>query len=303
MNPVIVRMSGGLGNQLFQYAAGRSLALRLGAPLQLDISQFNSGKNKRAFELAALAAHYATADNVGSLNAHAAAVMKWHKRTRRISALNRIVHHLYADIYLEEDFRFPRRWQALSSPKYLVGNFISARFFSEHANFIRQDLTALRGAEIPASEHISIHVRLTDYISGSNPAKFKGSCDASYYRHAVAHFKSLYPKARFLVFSDDVNAARKILSGDETIAFHNDIGETPIETMLQMAACQHHIIANSTFSWWAAWLNPNISKQVIAPRHWFSRRYGRKHDLGDILPPSWLTLDNDSYTDASGAGV
>jgi hypothetical protein len=296
MNSVIVRMSGGLGNQLFQYAAGRSLALRLGTSLQLDVSQYTSGKDKRQFELDPFKHHFTHLDerDADAWRKQASRLHNLHRPTRKHAGLNNFMHGRFPDVFLEKDFRFQHAWTALKSPKYLFGNWMSERYFAPHVDLMRRDFAALLNA--PQNE-IAVHIRLTDYLTGTNPKKFKGSCDVSYYAQAMAVFRNLVPNARFLVFSDDIAAARALIPNDGSVRFDEAGVEPPLQTLLRMAACRHTIIANSTFSWWAAWLNQNPQKMVIAPRHWFSRSYGRKHDLNDILPPSWITLDNDTYSE------
>jgi Glycosyl transferase family 11 len=285
--PVIVGLSGGLGNQLFQFAAGRSLAARLGTALALDLSHYDGEGNKRGFELAALNALSTVAD-AESFRSSLKHLQRLHRATKKIAPLNGAVHTFFPQIYWERDIGYQSSWAAISTPKYLHGVWMSERYFVESADLLRQDFAELMR---PPRDDIAIHIRLTDYLTIANAAKFKGSCDASYYAKAIAHFKSLDPKAKFLVFSDDPVAAKAYLPADAALRFHDDLGETPMQTLMAMAACRHHIIANSTFSWWAAWLNRNPNKTVIAPRHWFSKAYEHKHNVSDIIPSSWLRMD------------
>ncbi len=285
--PVVVGLSGGLGNQLFQYAAGRSLAARLGSSLALDLSHYKGQGNKRRFELEPFQAHYSVTD-AATLRLQLKRLQTLHRLTKKITPLNAVVHAVFPQIYLERDIGFQESWLEISMPKYLHGVWMSERYFADQADLISADFASLMP---PATSEIAIHIRLTDYLTIANAAKFKGSCDQSYYAKAIAHFCSLNPKAQFRVFSDDPKAARYLLPADALLRFHDDAGETPFQTMMAMAACQHHIIANSTFSWWAAWLNRNPDKTTIAPRHWFSKAYEAKHNVSDIIPASWLRMD------------
>jgi hypothetical protein len=282
--PVRVGLSGGLGNQLFQYAAGRSLAARLNTSLELDVSHYGAASNKRQFELQPLSAYFTQNQNRPPLQV----LQKLHKLTKSTALLNGLLHRLYSEIEWERDIGYDPRWTAISHPKYLHGVWMSERYFAEHAHLITQDFAPF--LQPPKSE-IAVHIRLTDYLTIANAGKFKGSCDAAYYAKAIAQFCGNDPNASFLIFSDDKQAAKSMLPSKITHRFHDDSGETPFDTLMAMAACQHHIIANSTFSWWAAWLNRNPSKTVIAPRHWFSPAYERKHNMKDIVPATWQRMD------------
>jgi hypothetical protein len=285
--PVIVELTGGMGNQLFQYAAGRSLAARLGTTLALDLCHYKDESNKRRFELEAFAAYYTLTDPA-VLRAKAKRLQKLHRPTKKLSPVNAIVHALFPDIYQERAIGYQPSWARLGSPKYLSGVWMSERYFADHATLIGQDFAPLIA---PPTADIAVHIRLTDYLTIANAAKFKGSCDASYYAKAIAHMRALQPQAKFLVFSDDPKSARALLPESPTVRYHDDTGQTPLQTLMAMAACQHHIIANSSFSWWAAWLNSNPAKTIIAPKHWFSKAYEQKHNVNDIIPATWLRMD------------
>jgi Glycosyl transferase family 11 len=284
--PVIVGLSGGLGNQLFQYAAGRSLAARLGTPLALDLSHYDGEGNKRRFELQPLEARFSPAD-AASLRTQLKRLQSLHRPTKKIAPLNAAVHALFPQIYWERNIGYQPSWTTITAPKYLHGVWMSERYFADHAELIREDIAPLM---LASTEEIAIHIRLTDYLTIANAAKFKGSCDESYYAKAIAHFRSINGKAKFLVFSDDPVAAKAVLPNENAMRIYNDTGQTPLQTMMAMAACSHHIIANSTFSWWAAWLNRNPQKTVIAPRHWFSKAYEAKHKVNDIIPATWQRI-------------
>ncbi len=284
MKPVVVQVTGGLGNQLFQYAAGRSLALRLGTGLAVDASHYADAGNKRRFELDPFSAHFTRAKAAAKLQR----LQMLHRHTKKIPMLNSLAHSLFSEIYLERDIGHQQDWANISQPKTLSGVWMSERYFADHAAMIAQDFVSLQK---PVRSDIAVHIRLTDYLTIANAAKFKGSCDTQYYARAIAHFQALHPEATFLVFSDDPVAAKALLPATARWRFHDDTGETPLQTLMAMAACQHHIIANSTFSWWAAWLNRNSQKTVVAPRHWFSKAYEAKHRVNDILPATWTRMD------------
>lgn len=304
MSVVLTEIRGGLGNQLFQFAAGYALAQRLGVGLVLDLSWYDNGKANRSFELDGLLLAHETArgkaarklraeingqDGARGKLAHVPGFKKWGQMGLR--------HQL-----TESLFAYDRKVEELRAPARLEGNFVSERYFSavapEIAKAYRQWLEMKSGMSFRA-EHaspvVSIHIRLTDYLQPGLREKFAGSCDASYYRRAIATARRLFGDCAFQVFSDDVEGARKLLGQGEAEAFTYPQHGDAFRDLTAMAGCQHHIIANSTFSWWAAWLNPYAQKTVLAPRHWFSRVYCQRKGCSDVIPPDWLMIENDRY--------
>ena len=133
---------------------------------------------------------------------------------------------------------------------------------------------------------ISLHVRRADYTLA---AEGQIALPMDYYLRAISIFKERFDNPTFFVFSDDPVFVRKNLLFDADAIFvdHND-SLTAHEDLRLMAACHHHIIANSTFSWWGAWLNPRSDKIVVAPKHW---RLTANSYFPELLPPSWILLD------------
>jgi hypothetical protein len=143
-------------------------------------------------------------------------------------------------------------------------------------------------AAITAANAVSVHVRRGDYISNPSAQHFHGTCGLDYYKKAVELILSKVNDPHFFIFSDDVkwvadNFMKEIRA---TIVDIND-GSSAVKDMQLMSACKHHIIANSSFSWWGAWLGSNADKIVIGPRQWFA---DAAVDTGSVLPDSWYKL-------------
>ena len=139
------------------------------------------------------------------------------------------------------------------------------------------------------SNSISIHVRRGDYLTNIAAFNVHGVCSSSYYIHAISHLKSLMKNLEFFVFSDDVVYSKLIFKGLRNITYiENNIAEHSYLDMALMSACKHNVIANSTFSWWAAWLNKNQNKVVIAPSKWFKTS---KYSTTDLFPSDWILID------------
>ena len=284
---IVVRLRGGLGNQLFQYAAARALAHRLGVPLGLDTRAYR--KNKlRSFELSAYRIA-AVPSSAGSLPPKPR-----HRLRRRLwQAL-----HPAMKIFTERRFSFDPSVLTLRDDTYLEGFFQSERYFRDAETQLRADLTLREPpigdeqrilAHVRGTAAVSLHVRRGDYVSDAATRDAVGSLALSYYEQAVALIaERMNATPTVFIFSDDPEWARANLAlpyPTEVIAI--EPRRPPAHDLALMAACRHHVIANSSFSWWGAWLNPSQSKIVVAPQQWFANS---ALDTTTLLPQSWLHL-------------
>ncbi len=287
---VIVRLTGGLGTQMFQYAAGRALADRLGTELLLDA---------RAFE-------HALARNVYTRRAYALAPFKLRARLATASDLKnwpvwlveigmrlRFVRPLFRRWHFESGIRYDPSVRTLHEPVCLVGYWQSERDFIDVADRIRADLTLtqpLDGAnagllELARSDgSVGLHVRRGDFVSLNDAAQLHGLCSVDYYRRAIGLVRDRFPECRFLVFSDDPEWARAELPLDPSAVFVAGNEQRPEQDLALMSACKHHVIANSSFSWWAGWLGYSPDQIVVAPTPWYA---SPKLDARDLAVPRW----------------
>jgi hypothetical protein len=286
---VTVAIYGGLGNQLFQYSIGRSLAQRNGCRLQLDTRHFD---NNTAFRYGLgnfnIDAVVGTSRTLPPTKQDRLEYWKW----RYFSNRHRMIR--------EQGLGFDSRVLEQAGSVYLRGYWQSDKYFAEIANLIRSELTLIdpptgQNAEmldqIRSSPSIALHVRRGDYVSNPQANKFHGTCHPEYFRRGVQQVASrIKSDPTIYVFSDDYDWAQRNIHTDYQMVFvhHND-GYSAHEDLRLMSTCQHQVISNSTFSWWAAWLNPNPHKQVIAPAQWFADPKARNDDL---IPPNWDRLDN-----------
>lgn len=141
---------------------------------------------------------------------------------------------------------------------------------------------------IDSKNSISIHVRRGDYVSNAATNKYHGLCDLGYYKKSIDYISKRVESPVYYIFSDDISWCKINLKikGNVTYISHNN-GDNSWEDMRLMSRCKHNIIANSSFSWWAAWLNTNLDKIVIAPRNWYK---DLPRNMTDIIPSSWLTV-------------
>jgi hypothetical protein len=297
---VTVDLMGGLGNQLFQYAAGHALARRTGATLRLDLSHY-ARFHKRSYLLDCYAVPAPISQDPWPLRwrglPHSLAV----KTGRRLGLSTRALQDGW-NVYTQPGMPFDPAFEQLEPPVHLHGYFQSELFFMSVADEIRDLFTirvptspayAAARAQIAAAEWpVSIHVRRGDYSSDPKLLnEVNGIFGASYYRAAISIVEHMSAKRpTYFVVSDEIGAARELLGSAENFVYLSDQVDRPWEDLALMAACRGHIIANSTFSWWGAWLDPSPDKLVIAPRQWFALPLMRKVSTADLFCPGWMTI-------------
>ncbi|HLP97529.1 MAG TPA: alpha-1,2-fucosyltransferase [Sideroxyarcus sp.] len=291
---IISHIIGGLGNQMFQYAAARALSLRRGQPLYLDVSEFAGYDLHHGFELdrvfncpAAIATR-----------AEMAGVLGWQsfRRVRRAMARPSMARWRRDELIVEPCFQY---WEGIDrAPQdcYLMGYWQSDRYFQDCADTIRAEFAfqsplAGRNAQLARQmddvNAVSLHVRRGDYANNPKAASTHGLCPPDYYREAVQLMAARIARPHLFIFSDDMVWVKENLKFELPCEFveHNR-GTESYNDMRLMSLCKHHIIANSSFSWWGAWLNPDPGKIVVAPQRWFAKQI----DTRDLLPKDWVRL-------------
>lgn len=284
---IIVKLFGGLGNQLFQYALGRQLSILHNVPLKLDASHFETFKSRKyALGVFNILENHATKQDIARIKGKSfkrfmERILAYHKRS-----------HL-----CERFFYFDPKVLQSQKNVYLQGHWQSERYFKNIEGILRHefsfktkpDAKNKETAEIINSVNaISLHIRRTDYICNTAINQFHGTCSTDYYRQAIKMIAQSVPSPHFFVFSDDLLWAKKniVLKYPTIFVSHND-SIKDFEDLRLMIQCKHHITANSTFSWWGAWLNNNPNKIIIAPEKWFIHPdYSNK----DLIPSGWIKI-------------
>lgn len=283
---IAVRLIGGLGNQMFQYAAGRALAERLGTELVLDARDFEHytlyGYGLDKF---AIRAPVATPEQLARWPSW---IRRWSRRLRRVGIRTRW--------YAEIQFHYDSAWESIPDGTMIDGYFQSERYFPGMAGALRREFTPVaplspqnaQYAELARGcESVMIHVRRGDYVTNAKTLKIHGVCSVDYYRASIAAMRERLAAPRFFVFSNDMAWARENLPlGDDAVYVEGN-GKAPEVDIHLMAQCRHHVIANSSFSWWGAWLGAHPQKIVIAPEPWFDNA---RHVADDLVPSGWLRL-------------
>lgn len=280
-NTVAVKLQGGLGNQLFQYAAGFSLSKRLNCKLLIDARFVGLGAN-RIYQLNQLnitgeLAQYPELDQFPSLEARKINRIKLRKSAQHFQ-------HIH-----ESHFHYVQEFKKFSGRVYLDGYWQSSKYFSEYASEIKQELsfrfeqsTKMNDYISKISNSVAVHVRRGDYISNSVTNSYHGNLNQDYFLSALERLKKEFPDKEVYFFTDDPNWVSDVFQVEpEKIVSQN--GFSDVEEILIFACAQYKVISNSSFSWWGAWLGE--SKKIIAPRNWFSSTV--HNNTSDLYEPHW----------------
>jgi hypothetical protein len=288
---IVVRLSGGLGNQLFQYATARGLSARNGGEVVLDRSWFEGTHWRTTARTYELDRYPLVARPIADGDVRFLPLYR-HPLLKRVPLPRWTLCGL--ELVRETHPGFDPRVASISDNAYLDGYWQSPRYFEHIADAIRRELTPTapmteadrRVAErMAASQSVAVHVRRGDYVSLPAAARAHGALSLDYYRAAVQRIRERVADPRFFVFSDDPSWTRDHLDIEAAEhVTHNGPSEAFRDLRL-MARCSHQIVANSSLSWWAGWLNANPEKTVIAPQPWFVRG-----DPSDLVPDSWTRI-------------
>lgn len=292
MNEVVVRLVGGLGNQMFQYAAARAVAHRCDAPLMLDVSWFSDAKD-RSYALAPFRIQ-------AGILAPDKSRMPWGQPVQRlVTRFAGLIGfpRINRSVYREKSFRYDPDVRTLKAPVYLDGYFQSEKYFDDCKQTIVHDFelnSPPRGEtqamldRILVSDAICVHIRRGDYVSNAATNAYHGVCSMEYYQRGLADVAANLEKPHCFVFSDDPVWVRDNLKLDLPMTQVDIHGlEDAHEDLRLMAACHSFVIANSSLSWWGAWLGGRDGKRVVAPARWFQ---SNDLDTRDLIPDDWIRV-------------
>lgn len=291
---VVARLHGGTGNQLFQYAAGRTLAERHGVELAFDTSLLDrkfDNVTPRSYALGSfrVSQRIATESEIDALQARGLGVSGLVRK-----AVARVGPTKWRTTFYERSTRFDPAFYDLGSDVYLAGYFQSEKYFATIRQILVEEVRLARPVSPVTSEFqsriedegtsVSLHFRRGDYVTNPAAAAHHGVLSVEYHRCAVREIAGSVRNPHFFVFSDDPDWAEEHLDLGYPATIVRGDGKTDAEDLMLIAACRHHIISNSSFSWWGAWLSDSDDKIVVAPRNWFANP---EIDTSDIVPASW----------------
>lgn len=271
---VIVRMQGGLGNQLFQYALYEMFRQR-GIETKVDISDYRNVREKRPYELAKLGLNPEIADRKE--------LHRYYADNARLS--DRAFRYLFGRKKYRKEKRYDFNPQILMvTDGFLSGYWQSEKYFVFAADEVRNkicfqnvDTENVRRWErqIREDNSVAVHIRLGDYIQIRE--LYGNICTEEYYRKAIQYIAGRIENPVFYVFSDEPERVGDLLSDYQCCVIEENRGTDSYKDMYLMSKCRHHIIANSTFSWWGAWLDDKPDKIVVTPSKW--NHLCRTHDI------------------------
>lgn len=294
---IIVKLQGGLGNQLFQYATSRALAHRHGSSVAFDLRSFQNATSDfshtpRAFELAAFGIQPVQAPLLDRLALGMQRIPYRSQVKKLVRGWRDITEYHERDTMAYE----PLLTEKTTANTYLVGYFQSERYFKTIEGTLRQELNFVQPiskseTELPNIRNkVSLHIRRGDYVTNPEASRLHGLCSPEYYRKAAAYLASRLKSVHFIIFSDDQAWVRQNLQLPYPVTFvEGNQGQDSHKDMQLMSHCDHHIIANSSFSWWGAWLNPSLDKIVIAPDRWLAQEK-KTSESADRIPAGWLRM-------------
>lgn len=293
---IIIKLQGGLGNQMFQYAAARRLAIINHTSLKLDTTALvNDELRSYALNSFNIYEEFVTQRELNFIYR----LIGWRRRILQLVPAATIIWDKYVPWKIVQEIQAQNVDSTVIRAKgnvYLDGYWQSEKYFIDIQDIIRGEFSfkshifASKSEikELIANTHsIGLHIRRGDYIANSSINQSHGTCDLSYYRYAVDFFARRISIPHFFVFSDDPAWCKQNLILDHPVTVvSQSYSNSDHEDLQLMSQCQHQIIANSTFSWWAAWLNPNPEKIVIAPQRWFRQRC----TPNDLIPVEWIKI-------------
>jgi len=286
---MIVKLKGGLGNQMFQYAFGRAVSLQKKYDLVFDISAYEENSTRDTKRTLAL-------NKFNTKGIFVSEKKGGGVFTRVIQKIGHVFSPLQPYLFDKTAFENARQ------DSYFEGFWQNEEYFVAIADIIRNDFLPkelLSGAAERVHERIrvtndpiSLHIRRGDYIQDKRTRDYHGPLDLTYYKKAIDYLEEkIGCHFSIFVFSDDIEWAKthmhSVVPSCAQIIYVSDNDIPDYEEILLMRTCKHHIIANSSFSWWGAWLNSSKNKIVIAPKQWVKNP---SIDISQVTPPDWIKV-------------
>lgn len=287
---IIIKLKGGLGNQMFQYACAKHLAERNNDVLKLDLGQYRpggtpAGDTVRTYGLDkfAISAQAASEEEIGKIGGRPSFAVRLMRKI--VNKLRPINSYVFDPKVLDQ-----------KGDAYLVGFFQSEKYFKDIEFIIRNEfqLKDIMGRaahaaleDIERSNAVSIHIRRGDYVNNKNANAFHGVCSPEYYHQAIELIAKRVDSPKYFVFSDDIEWVKENIEISAPVVYVSNKDIADHEELVLMSKCKHNIIANSSFSWWGAWLNANPNKIVVVPKQWAS---DARVNTVDAVPAAWIRI-------------
>jgi hypothetical protein len=283
---IIVKINGGLGNQMFQYALYRSLKQINNDIVKLDLNEVRNYNLHNGYELEKV---------FNNLKIEEATDKEIIKLIGNKGLISKIVRKFKKSYFYSEDLNFNPDVLKFKK-KYIWGYWQCEAYFQCITEILKNefkfkqfdDKLNIQLEDICKKENcVSVHIRRGDYLSEENKHIYGGICEEEYYKKAIDFIREKVQNPKFIVFSNDISWCKKTFGNDNFIYVDWNTGENSYKDMQLMSYCKHNIIANSSFSWWGAWLNSNKNKIVISPKKWINIESA---NTDDIIPKEWIKI-------------
>jgi hypothetical protein len=290
---ITIKLKGGIGNQLFQYAAAKNISEKNESELLIDAhSGFVGDPFKRSFALNVFNVSSRILDPEKIKQSKLDKIIKYF-----INKINRLIFKKFRNEIVEKTYHFDEAIEKfkVSQSIILEGYFHSEKYFKNIRSILLMELEFINSPsvigqkylnEISKLESVSVHFRKYDNNT-IDTSSINGICSIDYYQTAIKFIQHKLQNPFFYFFSDDIEWTKNFFTISELQVKYIDYNnaENSYEDLRLMSVCKHNIIANSSFSWWGAWLNVNPDKIVIAPKKWLATD---KYDYKDVVPENWL---------------
>ena len=272
---------------MFQYAAGLNLANMLNTNLMLETSMLDNDKLRNfslgCFDISGVVIGQKQFKNFFTLPL---------TLIRKFGFLCNFGSKM--KLYKEKSFNFDDNFLNLKGDICIDGFWQSEKYFKNISELIKKEFSLKEKISIESKKiipkiksqnSVSCHIRRSDYVTNPKTNSFHGTCTVEWYIKSINYIYENVKNPKFYIFSDDINWTKNNFPKDKNFKFmSNSTCQKDFEDLYLMSKCKHNIIANSSFSWWSAWLNKNKDKIVIAPESWFKA----KIDTSDLIPKKWI---------------
>lgn len=284
---IIVNLSGGLGNQMFQYAFGKAIEIKYGFKLKLDANYYFSRQciesevpRKYLLDKFNIKTELASLKEVKKLNPIYKKIIR--KIKLRLFGPSNAFAYIENEIKNNDNQYYIGFWQNekyfIDIRQILINEFTlssrSTKIFDDFLNQINQNTNS-----------VSVHIRRTDILNPKNP--YREICDKKYFDKSMEIMKGKIDNPTFFIFSDDIEWCKENIKNNGNTIFVSNDETKDYEELILMSKCKHNIIANSSFSWWGAWLNTNPEKIIIGPKKWLDIP---EKEYADVLPNNWIKI-------------
>ncbi len=288
---IFIRLSGGLGNQMFQYAFGHALAKRKKTNLVIDLDWFHNIPSGSSYQKERLSLLNSSPEFINSNGAVDKIIGIKKNSLLAYFSKKKIVYKE------KQNYIYDKKVFEVKDGQYLDGYWQSYKYFSDYPdlkkifspkkNLHQKTLDYLK--IIKANQSVMLHIRRGDYVTSATANQFHGVQPIEYYKKAYELIRNSTPDIHIFVFSDDISWAKENISFCTNLTFIENIDDSDnvIDELFLMSQCNHHIIANSSLSWWGAWLNEYEKKIVVAPKQWLAKE---NPQLDDLIPTNWTLL-------------